>query len=387
MGLKKLALQPRMEPAVTRQNAIGASVLCLVWLAQSGLGRAQQSVAEPGLTPSWHLVPVAGSGNRHTIQPTQGSQVDSNGTGAFISAGDSPPSADGESLGENVSSSYRTPVESNIEQSRAVGSAVGYSSHLSDSERSPASDRQGPKPAENNPAESEFQSTSTDTLALQPLVPREQPASRHRDLVESELTATTAAATEGYLLQSIQPLRAVDARGPVIAEAQSSEGAINILPLSPATARDQQMGEGKYSIDRMTGPMASPPQLFSQLDIDEDFRQLGEHPLDEERLISGQQGFQAPWLETSFVWVTPTFAHQPLYFEQPNLERYGIGRPYVAPLASATHFYSSIGLLPVTMLANPPCEQVFTLGHRRPGNCVPRQASSLVSRFKRGATK
>lgn len=74
------------------------------------------------------------------------------------------------------------------------------------------------------------------------------------------------------------------------------------------------------------------------------------------------------------LWAAPKFHHQPLYFEQPMLERYGhyVHGNCVQSVISAAHFFGSIPLLPYKIGANHPLSCDYTLGHWRPGNCNPR---------------
>ena len=74
-----------------------------------------------------------------------------------------------------------------------------------------------------------------------------------------------------------------------------------------------------------------------------------------------------------FQWDSSLYCHRPLYFEDVNLERYGLGFGVVQPALSAAHFYGNIAILPGRLLFQPPCECRYTLGHYRPGNCVPYQ--------------
>lgn len=62
--------------------------------------------------------------------------------------------------------------------------------------------------------------------------------------------------------------------------------------------------------------------------------------------------------------------HNPLYFEEPNLERYGNERDYQR-LASGLKFFSNAALLPIRLVNLPACSRVTTLGFRRPGEFVP----------------
>jgi hypothetical protein len=80
------------------------------------------------------------------------------------------------------------------------------------------------------------------------------------------------------------------------------------------------------------------------------------------------------WPSINSSWESPAFCYKPLYFEQPNLERYGIG--YGCPtnaLVSGGKFFVDAALLPVNLVRQPPKSCECTLGHRRPGSCAPIQ--------------
>lgn len=80
------------------------------------------------------------------------------------------------------------------------------------------------------------------------------------------------------------------------------------------------------------------------------------------------------WPANQASWASPAFCYKPLYFEQINLERYGIG--YSCPtnaLVSGGKFFADAALLPVNIFKNPPHSCECTLGHRRPGDCTPVQ--------------
>ena len=80
------------------------------------------------------------------------------------------------------------------------------------------------------------------------------------------------------------------------------------------------------------------------------------------------------WPANHASWASPAFCYKPLYFEQINLERYGIG--YSCPtnaLVSGGKFFADATLLPVKLFKNPPHSCECTLGHRRPGDCTPVQ--------------
>jgi hypothetical protein len=83
-----------------------------------------------------------------------------------------------------------------------------------------------------------------------------------------------------------------------------------------------------------------------------------------------------PWSPVCYFWKAPVLAYGPLYFEETNLERYGYSEKYlrgVQPLVSSAHFFGTVAATPYLLLAEPPCECVYTLGEYRPGSCVPFQ--------------
>ena len=85
----------------------------------------------------------------------------------------------------------------------------------------------------------------------------------------------------------------------------------------------------------------------------------------------------AMWGGSYYTWVAPNFSHQPLYFEQPNLERYGHHHGIYQPAISGAHFFTSVAILPYKVGAYRPCEEIYTLGNYRPGDCNPHQFNWL----------
>jgi hypothetical protein len=89
------------------------------------------------------------------------------------------------------------------------------------------------------------------------------------------------------------------------------------------------------------------------------------------RMVGGWAGFEKRWSATCM-------RHRPLYFEEVNAERYGYTPGYcIQPLVSAGHFFATIPTLPYQMFVQPPCECIYTLGHYRPGSCVPYRDNHL----------
>ncbi len=78
------------------------------------------------------------------------------------------------------------------------------------------------------------------------------------------------------------------------------------------------------------------------------------------------------FIASTVQWKASGACHNPLYFEQVQLERYGHeAGPIVQPLISSAQFFLTIPILPYKMGINPPNECQYALGYYRPGNCAP----------------
>lgn len=73
--------------------------------------------------------------------------------------------------------------------------------------------------------------------------------------------------------------------------------------------------------------------------------------------------------ELEFYWVASELYHQPLYFDDRHLERYGYGcHPLVQPGLSGAHFFGNFVLMPYKLIVDPTHLWVSTLGQYRPGS-------------------
>jgi len=71
-------------------------------------------------------------------------------------------------------------------------------------------------------------------------------------------------------------------------------------------------------------------------------------------------------------WVPTELAHQPLYFDDVPLERYGQSVcPVAQPLLSGAHFFGMFPLIPYKMGIDRTHDPVYTLGYYRPGSPTP----------------
>ncbi len=80
---------------------------------------------------------------------------------------------------------------------------------------------------------------------------------------------------------------------------------------------------------------------------------------------------------TNFTWTASNLCHNPLYFEQPALERYGHTIGPLQPILSGAQFLATIPAMPMLMAIDPPNECQYALGYYRPGSCAPRKWSPI----------
>lgn len=85
--------------------------------------------------------------------------------------------------------------------------------------------------------------------------------------------------------------------------------------------------------------------------------------------------------DQTIFWEATHYEHQPLYFEEINLERYGYDRGCMQPVFSAGNFYGSVALWPYKLVCYPWYECRSTLGQYRPGSCAPYRCNNLPWRL------
>ncbi len=82
--------------------------------------------------------------------------------------------------------------------------------------------------------------------------------------------------------------------------------------------------------------------------------------------------FRSEWSTVQFEWKASEMVHQPLYWEDPWLERYGASwHPVLQPWRSGARFFLNFAAVPVKIAHVHPFEHVWTLGFGRPGNVTP----------------
>ena len=84
------------------------------------------------------------------------------------------------------------------------------------------------------------------------------------------------------------------------------------------------------------------------------------------------------WLVYAYFWEASAVCHGPLYFEEPNLERYGYTHGILQPAISGAHFFGTALLLPAKLVFEPPHHCQYDLGYGQPGDCNPRTRVYLL---------
>lgn len=132
-------------------------------------------------------------------------------------------------------------------------------------------------------------------------------------------------------------------------------------------AKDKEKPAARKTLDTvaLTGPMQSAPALFGNLKLESAF----DRSLASPGTTTIEEGPAV--CSSTFCWAAPNFYHQPLLFEQPYLERFGAGaHPALQPFTAGLNFYGRIPFLPYSLLKHPTTSRDYTLGYRRPGDCV-----------------
>ncbi len=89
------------------------------------------------------------------------------------------------------------------------------------------------------------------------------------------------------------------------------------------------------------------------------------------------------WTGSELNWAPTELTHQPLYFDDVPLERYGQSHaPLFQPLISGARFFGTLPVLPYKMGLDRPHDRISTLGYYRPGTPAPCVAQTLPLDFQ-----
>lgn len=181
------------------------------------------------------------------------------------------------------------------------------------------------------------------------------------------------------------PLLLREFRNPGPAE-RLAEGPIELRAVHRLTSLAYGNQGRDFTVAEMTGPLGANGNPFENLNLESSYRAAAVLDASEVRPVWMNGSLTGYWQASDYTWISPVFAHGPLYFEQANLERYGIRqRPLFEPFLSAADFFGTAALMPLKVVAHNPCSNVYTLGNQRPGDCAafqydPRQRCGVVRR-------
>lgn len=77
------------------------------------------------------------------------------------------------------------------------------------------------------------------------------------------------------------------------------------------------------------------------------------------------------WPTFHYAWEASAVPHNPLWFEDVNLERYGYTHGILQPWISGGRFFLNVVFLPYHLVAEPPGKLEYPLGYYRPGDPAP----------------
>ncbi len=92
--------------------------------------------------------------------------------------------------------------------------------------------------------------------------------------------------------------------------------------------------------------------------------------------------------ESIYTWEASNLNYRPLYFEDPNLERYGNSRKdLVQPFVSMGRFTGQLLALPYQMSIDPVRKKIYPLGYYRPGDYTPKRINGIPWNTKAAITQ
>jgi HEAT repeat protein len=194
---------------------------------------------------------------------------------------------------------------------------------------------------------------------------------------EARAAAQQRAAAERAVAGSEKQLAQADEDGPV----PDAVPSISDDEVEPAAAQDEvppapeDFEEGLKPIGSLRATIR---MQGDQLPADLAAARFETEPVDYQRL-----GTTRGWGPMCFCWDAPAVFFKPLYFEDINLERYGIHFAWAQGPVSWYCFFQNCLFLPYKLVAQPPCECIYTMGYERPNNCIPLHCyCTCFSQFK-----
>lgn len=202
-------------------------------------------------------------------------------------------------------------------------------------------------------------------ISLQPL----QPLSQGQPEAFSPLAPPPSFNTNKPI--TLENIPRVETSGPP--QSTENPNKVNVLPLVPAAQNSKVAKKASLNVDDMIRKPIQSVEVFSRVNTEQNSGVGAPLAPPVRNQTSDATGYY-DWSPSGYCWQSPAFCYSPLYFEQPNLERYGNSKgPLFAPAWSATYFFGQIVALPIAAVRQPPYSKSCTLGNHRPGDCAPLQ--------------
>jgi hypothetical protein len=116
---------------------------------------------------------------------------------------------------------------------------------------------------------------------------------------------------------------------------------------------------------------------------EQDLRRIGRQPGEPDREFLPRN-----FAHIHYCWEPTNLYHNPVYFEDVELERYGHTRHYmVQPVCSVTKFCMQFLMLPYQMSIYPTWDRQYSLGYYRPGESVPYRYQQIPLNLKAAAVE
>ncbi len=189
--------------------------------------------------------------------------------------------------------------------------------------------------------------------------------------------ADVGLAAEESVVGPAQPFPAIGEETPRIAQN---------LP-DPVPAKEPKAVEGPQDLPELR-PLKDINPYFDYFPVGSElYAANGGTKIPDEKELPHEGNLSRVFGGTNFMWTASDLYHNPLYFEDPELERYGQDHGFLQPAASIARFGVQLVGLPYQMALDPPCRQEYVLGYYRSNEiCTPKKKSRIPFNAKAAAT-
>lgn len=164
-------------------------------------------------------------------------------------------------------------------------------------------------------------------------------------------------------------------RSAVVAEETESPESLQRDPRIVASLAARRRFEEQADPSELQNlPVRSINEIRPFLDdqVDDDIRKFAIDQYSRYQPYQGQPYSDRLFPDVVMAWQAHDLYYQPLYFEDPALERYGHTYPFlVQSFVSSGRFFGQILTFPYHATIKPPMSKESPLGYYRPGECAP----------------